>query len=99
MSDSWSQRRRKEASRSTSRVSKRRSRPVAAPLDVLPEAEPEVVGVQLSRDRANDLVVADQKLEVQLLRQRERVEDALVPEARPPLVHDLRLDLRDEVLR
>ena len=49
--------------------------------------------------RAHDLVVAHEELEVQLLRQVEAVEDALVPERGPALVHDLGLDLRDEVLR
>src|SRR5207249_2221767 len=74
-------------------------RAVAAALDVLPELEAEVVRVQLPGDGPHHLVVAHDELEVQLLRQLEGVQDPLVPEARPALVHDLGLDLRDEVLR
>jgi len=58
-----------------------------------------VVGVQAAGDRADHLVVPHQELEVHLLRELDRVEDALVHERGPPFVHDLGLDLRDEVLR
>src|SRR5262249_27318215 len=75
------------------------SRVVPAALDVLPHAEPEVVRVETAGDRANHLVVADEKLKVELLGQVEAVEDALVPERGPNLVHDLGLDLRNEGLR
>src|SRR5262245_27875322 len=72
---------------------------VAAALDVLPHAQAEVVGIEAAGHRPDHLVVADQELEVQRLRQVEAVEDALVPERGPALVHDLGLDLRNEVLR
>ena len=47
----------------------------------------------------HDLVVAHQELEVQLLRQLDRVQDLAVDPRGPALVHDLGLDLRDEVAR
>jgi hypothetical protein len=49
--------------------------------------------------RADDLVVPDQELQMDLLRQIEGIHDLVVPEAGPSLVHDLGLDLRDEVAR
>ena len=47
--------------------------------------------------RADHLVVADHELEEDLLRQVERGHDPVVPVAGPALVHDLGLDLRQEV--
>jgi hypothetical protein len=43
--------------------------------------------------------VAHEKLEVQLLRQLDGVQDLAVDPGSPALVHDLGLDLRDEIAR
>src|SRR5438046_9449140 len=57
-----------------------------------------MIGIVAARNGPDDMVDAQEKLEMQLLRQLEGFEDALVEERGPPLVHDLRLDLGDEVL-
>src|SRR5689334_7137559 len=72
---------------------------VPAALDVLPDLDAEMVGVDRSLGRAQHLVVAHDKLDLHSLRQAQAVENALVPEARPAFVHDFGLDLRNEILR
>ena len=61
--------------------------------------KPEVVGIELAGNRPDHLVVAHDKFEVQALIEIERLQDALVPIARPALVHDLGLEHRQKVLR
>src|SRR5262249_1049558 len=71
---------------------------VPAPLDVLPYLHAEMIRVDRAARGAQHLIVAYDELELHALRQLERVEDALMPEARPAFVHDLGFDLWDEVL-
>ena len=58
-----------------------------------------MVGVEPAVVRPHDLVVTDDELEMEVLGKLQAVEDLAVPVPRPPLVHDLGFDLRDEVLR
>ena len=71
---------------------------VEAALDVLPDLEADVVGIDAARMRADHLIVPDQELQVDLLGQIEAVHDLVVPVAGPALVHDLGLDLGKKVL-
>ena len=57
-----------------------------------------MIRVDLAGNRADDLVVIDDEFEMKPLLEVERLENPLVPVARPSLVHDLRLHHRDEVL-
>ena len=115
ISSSVRKRRRNEASRSAARTSNiclqaMAFRPaeladfvlagiVVSLADVVPDLETEVVRIEAALDRTHDLIVADEEFEMEILRKFEAVEDLAVPVARPPLVHDLGLDLRNEVLR
>src|SRR5689334_2809268 len=54
-------------------------------LDVAPDHEAHMVGVEAPRIRADHLVVADQKLQMNLLRQVEGGHETMVPVAGPAL--------------
>ncbi|MEA3220797.1 MAG: hypothetical protein OZX49_01912 [Immundisolibacter sp.] len=74
-------------------------RVLAAAQDVVPQLEAQVIRVDAARVRAHHLRVVDHEFHLQVGRQVQAADDAVVPEAGPALVHDLGLDLRDEVLR
>ncbi len=56
-----------------------------------------MVGIEAAQMWADHLVVPNQELHVKLWRQLDRVHELVVPEAGPALVHDLGINLGQEV--
>src|SRR5215510_1126341 len=66
--------------------------------DIFPDLHADVVGVEPTGDRTQNLRMANEKFNLEALGEIQSLKDALVPKARPALVHDLGFNLWNKIL-